>query len=81
MFLFESGFGKDVVLDFEKGVDTIAIQANINGLAITTADDLAPFVSGNAGYSEIKLHGDTIKLVGVSKDDLLNHLSDYVKIV
>jgi Ca2+-binding RTX toxin-like protein len=81
VFFFESGFGKDVVLDFEKGVDSIAIEANINGLRISSPEDLAPYISGNASYSEIKLHGDTIKLVGVSKEDLLGNLCDYVKIV
>ncbi|MGG5819304.1 calcium-binding protein [Falsiroseomonas sp. HW251] len=80
VFLFESGFGKDVVLDFQKG-DTIAIQANINGTGITKAADLAGYVSGNAASSTITIGDDTIKLVGVSKSDLLAHLNDYVKIV
>lgn len=81
VFVFESGFGKDVVLDFQKGVDKLEIEANINGLKITKASDLAKYISGDAVSSEINLKGDTIKLVGVSKADLLGNLSDYVKIV
>jgi Ca2+-binding RTX toxin-like protein len=81
VFVFESGFGKDVVLDFQKGVDKLEIQANINGLGIATPGDLAPYISGNAVSAEIKLGGDTIRLVGVSRNDLLSNLSDYVKIV
>lgn len=80
-FVFESGFGRDVVLDFQKGVDTLQIQANINGLRITRPEDLARFVSGDAASSEIRLGPDTIKLVGVSRADLLGNLSDYVRIV
>lgn len=80
-FVFESGFGRDVVLDFQKGVDTLQIQANINGLRIRQPEDLARFVSGDAASSEIRLGPDTIKLVGVSRADLLGNLSDYVRIV
>jgi Ca2+-binding RTX toxin-like protein len=80
-FVFESGFGKDVVLDFQKGQDVLQIQANINGLRIASPSDLARFVSGDAGSSEIKLGSDTIKLVGVSRADLLGNIGDYVKIV
>jgi Ca2+-binding RTX toxin-like protein len=80
-FVFESGFGKDVVLDFQKGQDILQIEANINGLRITQPSDLARFVSGDATSAEIKLGGDTIRLVGVSRADLLGNLGDYVKIV
>ena len=47
----------------------------------TEAADLAKFVSGDAISSTITLGSDTIKLVGVSKADLLGHLDQYVKIV
>ena len=80
-FVFESGFGKDVVLDFQPGTDVLSIEAHINGLAISTAADLARHVSGDAISSTITLGSDTIKLVGVSKADLLGHLDQYVKIV
>lgn len=80
IFLFESGFGKDVILDFQKG-DTIAIQSHINGTGIAKAADLAAYVSGDGASSTITIGNDTIKLVGVSKADLLAHLQDYVKIV
>jgi Ca2+-binding RTX toxin-like protein len=80
-FVFESGFGRDVVLDFQKGVDTLQIQANINGLRIRQPEDLARFVTGDAASAEIKLGSDSIKLVGVSRADLIGNLSDYVRIV
>lgn len=81
VFVFESGFGKDVVLGFQKGVDTLEIEANINGLPITSAADLAGYVGGSASSATITLGADTIRLVGVSKADLLANLNDYVKIV
>ncbi|MBR0681718.1 calcium-binding protein [Roseomonas eburnea] len=81
-FYFESGFGRDVVLDFRPGDDVIAIQANINGTGINSADDLADRISSSGTGAVIDLgDGDQIKLVGVSSEDLLNNLSSYVKIV
>lgn len=80
-FYFQSGFGQDVVLDFRSGADTLAIQANINGLAITTPADLATYITGQGGSSVITLGSDTIRLVGVSRADLISHLNDYVRIV
>lgn len=81
-FYFESGFGRDVVLDFRPGEDVIAIQANINGSGITGADDLVGRISSDDTGAVINLGGgDQIKLVGVSTEDLLSNLSSYVKIV
>lgn len=81
-FYFESGFGRDVVLDFRPGEDVIAIQANINDSGITSADDLVERISSDDTGAVIDLgNGDQIKLVGVSTEDLLSNLSDYVKIV
>jgi Ca2+-binding RTX toxin-like protein len=81
VYVFGSGFGKDVVLGFEKGVDTIAIEHGINGLAINSAADLVPYVGGNAAAATINLGGDTIRIVGLSKADLIANIGDYVKIV
>lgn len=81
-FYFESGFGRDVVLDFRPGEDVIAIQANINGSHITDVSDLAGRITETSTGAVIDLgHGDQIKLVGVSSEDLMNNLSSYVKIV
>ncbi len=79
-FLFESGFGKDVVMDFQSG-DTLSIQSHINGLNISNPSDLVSHISGNAISSTITLGTDTIKLIGVSKSDLIAHIDQYVKIV
>ncbi len=81
VFLFESGFGKDVVLGFEKGVDTLAIERNINGLDITSPADLLPYIGGKGVEATISLGNDTIRLVGVTKADLIANIGDYVKIV
>jgi len=84
-FVFHSGFGNDVVLDFTRNVDTISIDAGINGLSIATPADLASRITGGgsglSSYSVITLGTDTIKLNGISKADLLSNLTQYVKIV
>jgi Ca2+-binding RTX toxin-like protein len=80
-FYFESDFGGDVVLDFKAGQDTLAIKSGINGLPVESAEDLANHVSGDATGAVISLGGDSITLSGVSPDDLLGNLDDYVKIV
>ncbi len=81
VFYFESGFGMDVVTDFRPGQDVLAIKANINGLDVSSPEDLAAYVKSDGGNAVIKLHGDTITLVGISREDLVEHLSSYVKIV
>lgn len=81
VFVFESGFGKDVVLGFQKGQDKLEIEAGINGLAITKASDVVAYIGGSAASPTITLGSDTIQLVGVSKDDLIAHINNYVKIV
>jgi Ca2+-binding RTX toxin-like protein len=81
VYVFESGFGQDVVLDFQKGSDVLKIESGINGLPISSPEDLEPYISGNLVSSTITLGGDTIRLIGVSKSDLLRNLDDYVKIV
>jgi len=81
VYVFESGFGQDVVLGFEKGQDTLQIEAGINGLPISKASDLAAYIGGSATSPTITLGDDTIRLVGVSKEDLIQHINQYVKIV
>jgi Ca2+-binding RTX toxin-like protein len=81
-FYFESGFGRDVVLDFRPGDDVIAIKADINGSGITSTGQLADRISSDDTGAVINLGGgDKIKLVGVSSEDLLDNLSSYFRIV
>ncbi len=81
-FYFESGFGRDVVLDFRPGDDVIAIKANINGTGITNTAQLASRIESDDTGAVINLgSGDQIKLVGVSSEDLIDNLSSYFRIV
>lgn len=80
-YYFGSGFGKDVVLDFRPGEDVLAIQSNINDSGIRSAADLVSHIRDTPEGAVIKLGGDEIKLVGVSRDDLVGNIDAYVKIV
>jgi hypothetical protein len=79
-FLFESGFGDDVIADFSKA-DQIWLTANINNSGISNAREVAQYVSGDASHTTIKIGDDSIRLDGVGKDDFLSHLTTWVKIV
>jgi Ca2+-binding RTX toxin-like protein len=81
-FVFESNFGDDIITGFNLARDTLEIQENINGLAIDSPADLAPFVTEIGGNAVIAFpNGDSITLQGVSRDNLLDNLDDVVSIV
>lgn len=81
-FYFDSGFGRDVVMDFNAAEgDTLAIKAGINGLSISRPEDLAAFVRVEGGATVIKLGNDTITLNGISRADLVANIDRYVTIV
>jgi len=70
-FVFTGGGGQDLVMDFQKGLDTLQIARNINGLDIASADDLAARVTSVDGKAVIDLgNGDSITLQGVSAADV-----------
>lgn len=86
VFYFDSNFGHDVITDLGKS-DQIWLQKGLNGL-VNSAEDLAQpgIVSGGVGpggtkFTVITIGNDSIKLMGVDKDDFLSHLSTYVKII
>lgn len=82
VFVFESNFGDDIIADFDLARDTLEIQENINGLAVDSPADLAPFVTEIGGNAVIAFpNGDSITLQGVSQQDLLDNLDDIVSIV
>ena len=73
-FLFESGFGDDVIADFSKA-DQIWLTANINNSGISNARDV-PIHLRDASHTTIKIGEDSIRLDGVGKEfDSLSHLT------
>ena len=74
VFHFESGFGRDVVLDFRAGEDLMEIEKGINGTGITEISQLASHISADKTGAVITLGGDQIKLVGVSAEDLIGRM-------
>jgi Ca2+-binding RTX toxin-like protein len=80
-FVFASGGGRDVVMDFEDG-DILQIQRNINGLHVTDASDLMSRIHNDRdGNAVIDLgRGDSITLVDVSADDVKADPNSYIKI-
>lgn len=80
-FVFRSGGGRDVVMDFQEG-DILEIQKNINGLRIRDADDLLCRVHEDCdGNAVIDLgRGDSITLVNVSADDIHDDPDAFFKI-
>ncbi|MBK1662513.1 calcium-binding protein [Paracraurococcus ruber] len=81
VFVFESRFGDDVIEDFTGGKDQIWLFANINNSGIANANDVKQYVSGNAGQTVITIGDDSITLDGVGKDDFLQHITQWVKII
>lgn len=80
-FVFDSNFGEDVISDFAGGKDQIWLAANINDSGINNPLDVAQFVSGDASQTTIRIGEDSIRLDGVGKDDFLQHLTTWVKVV
>ena len=81
-FFYDSNFGDDIITDFDLSDDVLEIKANINGTAIASPSDLAPFVSEVSGSAVISFaNGDSITLQGISKDDLLSDISSVIQIV
>jgi Ca2+-binding RTX toxin-like protein len=79
LFYFSDDFGHDQIADLSKG-DQLMFAANVNGSGILTPGDLAPFVSGGAGFTRITIGDSSITLHGVGKDDFLGDLTHWVKI-
>ncbi|SLN69235.1 Ig-like domain-containing protein [Oceanibacterium hippocampi] len=78
-FIFDSnGTGKDVIEDFETGLDDIVLKANMNGNGIDSGADALAAISANSdGDAVIDLgNGNHITLLGVDPDDL--SASDFI---
>jgi Ca2+-binding RTX toxin-like protein len=77
-FVFTSGSGQDVVLDFTVGEDILDIAKNINGTSIETAADVAATATQVGADTVIDLGGgNTITLQNVDVTDVQADPSAY----
>jgi Ca2+-binding RTX toxin-like protein len=76
MFVFGSGGGKNVIVDFHDG-DSILIAKNINGLHISTPQDLVSHVTDDNGNAVITLGHETITLLNIKAEDIHNNPTGY----
>lgn len=78
IFVFNGGGGNDVILDFTAGEDLLQISKHINGLNVTSPDDLASRITQVGGNVVVDLgHGDTLTLVNVDAHDIQAHPDQY----
>ena len=76
MFVFGSGGGKNVVVDFHDG-DSLLIAKNINGLHVTTPQDIVAHVTDDNGNAVITLGHETITLLNIKAEDIQNNPTGY----
>ncbi len=76
MFVFGSGGGKNVVVDFHDG-DSLLIAKNINGLHVTTPQDILAHVTDDNGNAVITLGHETITLLNIKAEDIHNNPAGY----
>lgn len=84
VFAFENGFGQDVISDFGAG-DKLQFAAGINGTGISSAADVARFVSGGTTasgtkFTVISINGDTVRLEKVDHNDFINQIGTWVQV-
>jgi Ca2+-binding RTX toxin-like protein len=78
-FVFGSGGGKNVIVDFHDG-DSIQIAHNINGLNISTPQDLLSHVTDDHGNAVITLGHESITLLNIKAEDIHNNPTGYFHI-
>jgi Ca2+-binding RTX toxin-like protein len=76
MFVFGSGGGKNVVVDFHDG-DSLLIAKNINGLHVSTPQDILAHVADDNGNAVITLGHETITLLNIKAEDIHNNPAGY----
>lgn len=81
-FVFSGGGGQNVVMDVQNSTDLVHIAANVNGLNIQSASDVAAHVTADSqGHAVIDLgHGDSITLHGVSADEVHQNPNAYIHV-
>jgi Ca2+-binding RTX toxin-like protein len=81
-FAFDDGFGNDLIVGFQIGVDILQIASGINSLPIANPADLVALISNDGmGNAVITLGSDTITLQGISPADLTANIGTAVQIV
>jgi Ca2+-binding RTX toxin-like protein len=71
IYVFHSGGGNDVIIDFQHGDDLLQIEANINGTGIQSAADVAAHAVAVGNNTLINLgNGDTVLLKGITLDEV-----------
>ena len=81
IFVFDGGGGNDVILDFTPGEDLLQVSKDINGLDISSPEDLASRVTQVGGNVVIDFgHGDTLTLVNADAEDIQANPNHYFTI-
>jgi len=82
LFVFRNDSGVDVIYDFVGGSDRILVAANINGLPVTEAADLALRISSDAaGNAVIDLGGGNVVTIdGLNATDLVRDIASYITV-
>jgi len=83
VFYFDSNFGSDVITDLSNG-DEIWLKADLNNSGISTAADVAAYVTGGVengvSYTLISIGGDTIRIENMESDAFTANIANWVKI-
>lgn len=78
LFIFQSGCGKDQVLDFAPGEDLLEVDLGMNGTNIKTYADLADASHQVDNDTIVDLgNGDSIRLLDVNAEDVHAHPEVY----
>ncbi|WP_027047785.1 MULTISPECIES: calcium-binding protein [Mesorhizobium] len=78
LFIFQSGCGKDQVLDFAPGEDLLEVDLGMNGTNIKTYADLADASHQVDNDTIVELgNGDSIRLLDVNAEDVHAHPEVY----
>ena len=82
-YIVTNNGGSDVIVGFETGTDVLQISANVNGLTVSSAADLASRVSADGdGNAVLDLGaGNQITFTGLEADDVIADISTIIQIV
>lgn len=81
-FVFQDGFGHDLIMGFTVGADTLQIEAGINGTAVASPSDLLPLLSSDGfGNAVLTLGTDTITFQGLTVGDVSANIASIASIV
>ena len=69
-FIYDDNSGRDIIADFEVGVDKLVMPTQINGLRLTPEEVIERTGTNADGYAVVNLGGNTVTLLGVTVDEL-----------